>query len=95
MAGYHRPEQRQDDIDEDAPGRRAVDPRRFVELDRQVAYPVGEEDENQRQVDQAKDQRQAEETYAKPDAITWMRKGALGNALTGTGPKSIGWTSTD
>jgi len=37
--------------------------------------------------DAFEDQRQAEETYAKPDAITWMRKGALGNALTGTGPK--------
>ena len=37
--------------------------------------------------DAFEDQRQAEETYAKPDAITWMRKGALGNALTGAGPK--------
>lgn len=29
------------------------------------------------------DQRQAEESYARPEAITWMKKGALGNAAQG------------
>jgi hypothetical protein len=29
------------------------------------------------------DQRQAEESYSKPESITWMKKGALGNPATG------------
>lgn len=32
------------------------------------------------------DQRQAEESYARPEAITWMKKGALAGAGTGKGP---------
>lgn len=35
------------------------------------------------------DQRQAEESYAKPEAITWMKKGALSGTANAPGPKWV------
>jgi hypothetical protein len=39
------------------------------------------------EADAFEDQRQAEETWSKPEAITWMKKGALGDPATNKGPK--------